>query len=92
MGGPLAALSSGNARLTLWHVCLQQVSSLKSDLPALWASSVHVAMDTSRLDLLRVLILPGQDTPYANGAFLFDILLPEHNPSVPPKVCVRELV
>jgi ubiquitin-protein ligase len=45
-----------------------------------------VAVDEKRLDLLRVLILPGQDTPYANGAFLFDVLLPATYPNTPPQV------
>ena len=62
-----------------------QVSSLNT-LPAHWASSVHVAVDSQRLDLLRVLILPDGDTPYGNGAFLFDALLPASYPDAPPKV------
>lgn len=64
----------------------QAVLSLDGQLPISWQSSVHVAVDETRLDVFRVLILPEQDTPYANGAFLFDFLLPETFPEKPPQV------
>ena len=34
----------------------------------------------------RALILGPDDTPYATGAFIFDILLPPEYPNKPPKV------
>lgn len=64
----------------------QAVLSLDGQLPISWQSSVHVAVDEERVDVFRVLILPEQDTPYANGAFLFDFLLPEDFPEDPPQV------
>eukprot|EP00892_Ulva_mutabilis_P012832 jgi/Ulvmu1/9921/UM058_0003.1 len=64
----------------------QAVLSLDGQLPISWESSVHLAVDDTRLDVFRVLILPEQDTPYANGAFLFDFLLPETFPEKPPQV------
>ena len=33
--------------------------------------------DESRLDLFRALIIPPSGTPYQNGCFFFDILLPQ---------------
>ena len=63
-----------------------QVSSLATSLPAHWESSVHVAVDADRFDVLRALILPDRDTPYAYGAFTFDIYFPPTFPSTPPKV------
>ena len=65
---------------------VQEVSSFSTCLPVTWESSVHVAVDEDRLDLLRILILPGQDTPYANGAFVFDAYLPPDYPNSHPKV------
>ena len=65
---------------------MKQVSSLSTSLPIHYASSIHVAVDTDRMDVLRVLILPDAATPYGNGAFLFDALLPATYPAQPPKV------
>lgn len=45
-----------------------------------------MAVATERTDMARVLILPGPDTPYAYGAFVFDVFFPLTFPSQPPKV------
>jgi baculoviral IAP repeat-containing protein 6 len=66
---------------------MKSVSMLESGLPIDWDTSVHVAIDDSRQDMMRVLILPSQDTPYSNGAFIFDMMLPESFPEVSPSVC-----
>lgn len=63
-----------------------QLTSLSSSLPAHFESSVHVAVSTERTDMARVLILAGPDTPYAYGAFVFDVFFPFNFPTVPPKV------
>ena len=65
---------------------MKAVTALEANMPIAWHSSVHVAVDEDRQDVLRVLILPDQDTPYANGAFVFDMLLPAKFPESPPKV------
>eukprot|EP00892_Ulva_mutabilis_P011670 jgi/Ulvmu1/8876/UM049_0058.1 len=65
---------------------MKQVSSLATSLPAHWESSVHVAVDAERFDVLRALILPDSDTPYAFGAFIFDIFFPPSFPNAPPMV------
>jgi ubiquitin-protein ligase len=65
---------------------MKSVTALEANLPIAWHSSVHVAVDEDRQDVMRVLILPDQDTPYANGAFVLDMFLPELFPEVPPKV------
>lgn len=64
----------------------QEVSTLSTSLPLTFESSIFLAVDECNMDLLRALIIPAQDTPYANGAFVFDIYLPPNYPSVPPKV------
>ena len=38
------------------------------------------------MDALRAVIFPPASTPYASGAFFFDILLPPDYPANPPKV------
>lgn len=51
-----------------------------------WDSSILVAVDNNRMDALRAVIFPPASTPYASGAFFFDILIPPDYPSTPPKV------
>lgn len=63
-----------------------EVSTLSTSLPVSWDSSIFLAMDTEHIDILRACIIPCRDTPYANGAFLFDIWLPLEYPERPPKV------
>lgn len=64
----------------------EELGSLSTSLPLSSESSILVACDSDRMDVLRALLLPHADTPYGGGAFLFDILLPEDYPNNPPKV------
>lgn len=63
----------------------QELVAFKSALPVEFGSSIFVRAVEGRLDLLRALIIGPQDTPYANGCFLFDIWLKDY-PNKPPKV------
>eukprot|EP00871_Galdieria_phlegrea_P003337 jgi/Galph1/4003/GphlegSOOS_G2655.1 len=63
---------------------VKEVSSLGNDLPLSYGSSIIVRVDDQRYDIFRVLIFGPEDTPYANGAFFFDFLLPEEYPEKPP--------
>lgn len=63
-----------------------EVSTLSTSLPLSWDSSIFLAMDHNHMDVLRACIFPCHDTPYGNGAFLFDIWLPPEYPDKPPKV------
>lgn len=63
----------------------QELSAYKTGLPVEYGSSIFVRAVEDRLDLLRALILGPDDTPYANGCFVFDIHLknyPAQAPSV----------
>ncbi|GAX74518.1 hypothetical protein CEUSTIGMA_g1967.t1 [Chlamydomonas eustigma] len=64
----------------------EELSTLSTSLPISWESTILVAVDEERMDVLRALMFPGSETPYAHGAFIFDIYLPEGYPNVPPKV------
>jgi baculoviral IAP repeat-containing protein 6 len=64
----------------------KEISSLPSQLPIDWDSSILVAVDENRLDALRAVIFPHKGSPYAHGAFAFDILLPPEYPNRPPQV------
>ncbi|KAG1669885.1 hypothetical protein FOA52_002411 [Chlamydomonas sp. UWO 241] len=64
----------------------EEISTLSTSLPLNWESAILVAVDSDRIDVLRALILPSPDTPYAHGPFVFDILFPQDYPQKPPSV------
>eukprot|EP01147_Barroeca_monosierra_P009323 gene9323-1590_t len=64
----------------------QEIASLSTDLPIEWASSIFIRADESRPDVLRAMIIGPEETPYANGCYIFDILLPVEYPMKPPSV------
>ena len=47
---------------------------------------IRVAAFEQRLDLLRAVLFGPLDTPYSDGVFVFDILLPSDYPHSPPLV------
>lgn len=55
------------------------------NLPIDLSSSIFVRACEKRIDLLRALITGPEDTPYANGCFLFDIFAHDY-PKQAPKV------
>jgi len=65
-----------------------EMASLATSLPVEFGSSVFLRCDESRMDLLKALIIAPDGTPYANGCFEFDIILPPEYPQVPPKVLI----
>ena len=64
----------------------KELTSYKSVLPVEYGSSIFVRALEDRLDLCRVLIMGPDDTPYANGCYIFDVHLTATYPSEPPKV------
>jgi len=64
----------------------KEMSSLTTSLPVEIGSGIFVRCDESRYDVLKALIVGPEDTPYANGCFEFDLLLPPSYPAVPPNV------
>mmetsp|Transcript_6926 Transcript_6926/g.16503 ORF Transcript_6926/g.16503 Transcript_6926/m.16503 type:complete len:568 (-) Transcript_6926:195-1898(-) len=75
------APSGFNMRLRWKELCM-----FKAALPIEYGSSCFCRVIDSRLDMLRVMITGPDDTPYANGCFLFDVNLPASYPQVAPKV------
>ncbi|KNC54624.1 uncharacterized protein AMSG_01478 [Thecamonas trahens ATCC 50062] len=64
----------------------QEQSSLATSLPLTLSSSVFVLVSEDRTDCMQALIMGPEDTPYASGAFLFDIAFPASYPSSNPLV------
>lgn len=67
-------------------IIAKEVAGLRSSLPAEWDHAVFVRVDTSRIDVMKALIVGPPCSPYKNGVFAFDLFLPEMYKSVPPNV------
>ena len=65
---------------------LKELGTYQTALPIEFGSSIFVRAQESRMDLLRVLILGPETSPYGNGCFFFDISLGSSYPHKPPKV------
>ncbi|KAL1493780.1 hypothetical protein ABEB36_009469 [Hypothenemus hampei] len=61
----------------------QETVTLSTSLPLSYSSSVFVRYDSSRLDVMKVLITGPADTPYTNGCFEFDVFFPPDYPLSP---------
>ncbi|XP_010549319.1 PREDICTED: probable ubiquitin-conjugating enzyme E2 24 [Tarenaya hassleriana] len=60
----------------------QEWSILKADLP----ETIYVRVYEERMDLLRAAMVGASGTPYHDGLFFFDIMLPPQYPHEPPMV------
>jgi len=58
-----------------------EIAGLQSSLP----EGIYVRHGSSRLDMIKVLIIGPKDTPYENGLFEFDMLCNESYPNAPPE-------
>ena len=63
--------------------CAKEWAMLQEGLP----EGIYVRWSESRLDLVRAAIVGPKKTPYHDGLFLFDIVLPTDYPKAPPEVC-----
>jgi ubiquitin-protein ligase len=61
----------------------RELTTYKTALPIEYGSSIFVRAMENRLDLLRVCITGPEDTPYANGAFIFDMYLSDYPRKAP---------
>ncbi|XP_066259587.1 baculoviral IAP repeat-containing protein 6 isoform X2 [Euwallacea similis] len=64
----------------------QETVTLSTSLPLSYSSSVFVRYDSSRLDVMKVLITGPADTPYANGCFQLDVFFPPDYPLSPMQI------
>ena len=84
-GGATSAATGGLSKQRMLRIA-KEISSLVSNLPVEYGSCVFVRCDESRYDILKALITGPENTPYQNGCFEFDILLPVNYPESPPLV------
>lgn len=72
--------NDGNA--SVYANIMKEWRILKKTLP----ESIYVQVYETRIDLLRAVIIGPAGTPYHDGLFFFDIVLPCDYPKQPPKV------
>jgi ubiquitin-protein ligase len=63
-----------------------ELKNLPKNLPISETSSIFLRTDESNTSIMKFLIIPHPDTPYAYGCFEFDMYLPYNYPSSPPHV------
>lgn len=68
--------------------CLLRISNELSTLTTSLPPGIFVRVDTERVDVMKALIIGPKGTPYAEGCFIFDIVLPPNYPVEPPKVLI----
>lgn len=68
---------------------LSEFGTLSTSLPLTPESSIFVRCHAERMDVLKVLIVGPEGTPYENGCFVFDVFLPSAYPNCPPKCQLR---
>ncbi|CZT02407.1 uncharacterized protein RCO7_06303 [Rhynchosporium graminicola] len=71
--------TSNRGRLT---TISKEIATLKTALPP----GIFLKVAESRSDVMKVLIIGSEGTPYAGGLFVFDIFLDERYPATPPKI------
>jgi ubiquitin-protein ligase len=63
----------------------QEVADLSNSLPCDPTNAMFCRVEKTRVDLMKVMIIGAQGTPYANGCFIFDLFFPQDYPNAPPK-------
>ncbi|KAK0921397.1 glycylpeptide N-tetradecanoyltransferase [Friedmanniomyces endolithicus] len=64
---------------------IKEITCLKTSLPP----GIFVRYGESRMDVMKILIVGPQGTPYENGLWEFDLLCPVDYPNEPPKMFFR---
>jgi len=64
-----------------------EIPLLSTSLPLNFNSGIFARVDENCCDVIKVLIIGTDGTPYWNGCFVFDIFVPVNYPQQPPMVC-----
>jgi len=65
---------------------MRELSSLKKSLPFNYETSVFFRYDETQMNKIKFLITGPKDTPYQDGCYIFDMILPATYPKICPKV------
>lgn len=63
-----------------------EMKQISTFLPIYYSNAIFVRYDESKMDYMKAMIMGADGTPYANGAFLYDIYFDDTYPRNPPKV------
>ncbi|CAK77506.1 unnamed protein product (macronuclear) [Paramecium tetraurelia] len=64
----------------------QEFADMSTSLPIEHTNAIFVRADKERVDVMKALVMGAKGTPYAHGAFLFDIYADDSYPNAPPKM------
>jgi ubiquitin-protein ligase len=68
---------------------LSEISSLKTNLPLNWDSTIWIRISKQFSNIFTFIISGPKNTPYENGLFEFHVFLPSNYPNSPPKVLLN---
>jgi ubiquitin-protein ligase len=63
-----------------------ELCSLQSSLPVSRSSSIFLRTDDELVTRTQFIITGPEDTPYSNGCYLFNMVIPNNYPNSPPKI------
>ena len=66
-----------------------EIPTLRNNLPCSFTNSAFVRMDTRYPNLMKILIMGSEDTPYAHGAYEFDLIAKGRYPLEPPQMTLK---
>lgn len=75
---------TGNPNTNKTQRIVKELNDLTTSLPISETNAIFVRYDNQRMDLMKSLIFGSRDTPYAHGAFIFDIFVNDNYPAGPP--------
>jgi ubiquitin-protein ligase len=58
----------------------QEIADLSNSLPCDPTNAMYCRVEKERVDLMKVMIMGAQGTPYAHGAFVFHLFFPNSYP------------
>ena len=64
----------------------QEIADMTNSLPITPENSIFCVVDSQRVDFMKAIIMGAAGTPYAHGAFVYDIFFEDKYPDGPPKV------
>jgi ubiquitin-protein ligase len=82
----LDAVKIKHSAMDFTRRALKEVMNISNNLPISKDSSIYFRYDPGNMSIMKFLIIPNIDTPYAYGCFEFDMYLPSDFPNSPPYV------
>ncbi|KAJ3318846.1 Baculoviral IAP repeat-containing protein 6 [Boothiomyces sp. JEL0866] len=66
-------------------IIAKEIATLANSIPIDYNTSAFLRVDEERMHVMQLCLIGPEGTPYANGVFIFDIILPANYPHSPPK-------